>query len=293
MILAMYIFIYIFTSFIFSAKLIKNVKGGLMFPILHIGSLQIPVYGSIIAIAYIAGVFLMSRRAVIYGFRKRDIYIVSISSMAGIIVGAKLFYFFTVLPDYIRNCNAVRSDLYGAIYYGFSGFVFYGGIAGALFMIFLYCVRHEYSFLKFTNVIIPVVPFIHALGRIGCFMGGCCYGVKYNGIFSVQFPKDSLIENLGAFPRFPIQLLEAASLFALFIIMYSHSSYIYPKGYMLRIYLCAYSIIRFMTEFLRGDTYRGIFFSLSTGQWISIFIFIGTFSSFLIQISKRQPPIPD
>ena len=62
---------------------------------------------------------------------------------------------------------------------------------------------------------------------------------------------------------------------------------------MLRIYLCAYSIIRFMTEFLRGDTYRGIFFSLSTGQWISIFIFIGTFSSFLIQISKRQPPIPD
>lgn len=253
-----------------------------MLPIFYFENLQIPLYGTIIIIAYITGVFLTGHIAYVYNIKKRHVYIVSISCLAGLFVGAKIFYFFTQLPGYIKNFDIVSKNLYDAIYYGFSGYVFYGGLAGALFMIFLYCVRHDISFLRFTNVIVPVIPFIHSLGRIGCFFGGCCYGIYYDGIFCVHFPYNEFIPHLNAYPRFPVQLLESAALFTLFVIMYSHAKSVYSDGFMLKMYLCSYSCIRFMTEFLRGDTYRGIIFKFSTSQWISLIVIIFTLISLKI-----------
>lgn len=245
-----------------------------MLPIIYIGSIPVPVYGTLIALSYIIGTVLISRRASLYGYTKGNIYIASILAAIGIIVGAKLLYFLTVLPTYIRHWNIVKKSIPYAIYYGFSGYVFYGGLAGDIFMIYLYCVQMDFSFFRFMNVITPAIPFIHSIGRIGCFMGGCCYGIEYNGIFSIHFPHNELINGLDSTGRFPIQLLESFALFALFILFYFHSNKIYPDGFLILLYLIAYGILRFFTEFLRADTERGVIFSLSTSQWISIFVVI-------------------
>lgn len=240
-----------------------------MLPIIYIGSFPIPVYGTLIAVSYILGVFLIAKRSYVYEFTKSNVYICSVLAAAGMIAGAKLLYFFTVMPTYIKNWDIIRSSPFEAIYYAFSGYVFYGGLAGAAIMIYLYCIQMDLNFFKFMNVITPAIPFIHSIGRIGCFMGGCCYGIEYHGLFCVHFPYNEFITELNRVPRFPVQLFEAVSLFLLFIILYANSKHKYNDGFLPGIYLTAYGIIRFFTEFLRGDVSRGFFLSLSTSQWIS------------------------
>ncbi|MBD5135239.1 MAG: prolipoprotein diacylglyceryl transferase [Lachnospiraceae bacterium] len=241
-----------------------------MLPIINIGSFPIPVYGTLIAFSYIIGTILISFRANIYGYSKGNIYISSILAAIGMIVGAKLLHFITVIPVLIKNRDAVHSSLLYAIYYSFSGYVFYGGLLGAIIMIYLYCVQMDFKFLHFMNVITPAIPFIHSIGRIGCFMGGCCYGIEYHGFLSIHFPINEYVTELSNVPRFPIQLLEAAELFLLFIIFYIHSKYKYDDGFLFGTYLISYGILRFFNEFLRGDVERGFLLHMSTSQWISI-----------------------
>lgn len=243
-----------------------------MYPLFHIGPVELPTYGSIILVAYIIGVLLMIHHGKIYNFDKMDFFIVSILSLIGLIVGAKLFSAISTIPEIVKFWNYYSKDIPYMIYFMLSGFVFYGGLIGALFMIFLYCRQTGISFLKFTNVIAPVIPFIHSLGRIGCFFGGCCYGIEYYGPFSIQFPHNEFVPGLNVCERFPIQLLEALINMVIFIILYAVSAKPRKPGLMLGIYLITYSITRFSLEFLRGDVERGFFFNVSTSQWISLFL---------------------
>lgn len=241
-----------------------------MLPIIYIGSIPIPVYGTLIAFSYIIGTILISHHAKTYGYSKGNVYISSILAAIGMIVGAKLLYFITVIPVFIKNWDAVCSSPLYAIYYGFSGYVFYGGLLGAAIMIYLYCVQMDFKFLRFMNVITPAIPFIHSIGRIGCFMGGCCYGIEYHGLFSVHFPVNEYVTELSSVPRFPVQLLESFELFLLFLLFYIYSNHKYQDGFLFGLYLTSYGILRFFNEFLRGDVERGFLMNLSTSQWISI-----------------------
>ncbi len=107
------------------------------------------------------------------------------------------------------------------------------------------------------------MPLFHAFGRVGCFLAGCCYGKKLERTITIL--------NGIRLERIPIQLIEAIFEFLLFIIL----TVIRKKDdnvNILRIYLMSYSAFRFLDEFFRGDEIRGIFFGLSTAQWISLVI---------------------
>ena len=214
----------------------------------------------------------MAHRANIYGFKKSDIFLASIMAGIGLIVGAKIVFMISVIPDYINHWDIVTSDIPYAIFYALSGFVFYGGLIGVILMLLLYCRHLELDFGSFMNVVAPVIPFIHGLGRVGCFFGGCCYGIEYHGPLSVQFPDNPFVEDLNLVPRFPIQLLEAAINIVIFIILYQISKKPRKPGFMLGLYLITYAIIRFSLEFLRGDVERGFFLNVSTSQWISLIL---------------------
>ena len=126
-----------------------------------------------------------------------------------------------------------------------------------------------------------MLPLIHAFGRIGCFLAGCCYGIPYCGYFNVVFPKNSFAPQ--GINLFPIQLCEAfflilLSFFLLYLTLKNKSRH------MVLIYLFCYSIIRFILEFLRYDSARGKVLFFSTSQWISLIILIYT----IIYFSKHR-----
>jgi phosphatidylglycerol:prolipoprotein diacylglycerol transferase len=226
----------------------------------------------VIFLGIVLGVTIAMFTAKKYNIEKMDIALSTILACIGMIVGAKIVYIITVIPEVIDSFSYVKTHIPETLMYLFGGYVFYGGLIGALFGYWFYCKYFQIDFNKVINIISPVIPLVHSFGRIGCFLGGCCYGIEYHGRFAINFPKNEFVENLDAVPRFPVQLLESGINFILFIALMFYGRKPRKSGSILGIYLICYAIIRFSLEFLRGDVERGIFFGVSTSQWISLIL---------------------
>ena len=133
---------------------------------------------------------------------------------------------------------------------------------------------------------------MHAFGRLGCTLGGCCYGIEYHGIMAIQYTQEhinpGISDHIADVPRFPVQPLEAvleAAICVLLVVIYLRNGdrYSIPA-----IYLFVYGIVRFSDEFLRGDTIRGLWGPFSTSQWIALCCMIGVMIYVLIRHQKAS-----
>jgi phosphatidylglycerol:prolipoprotein diacylglycerol transferase len=133
-----------------------------------------------------------------------------------------------------------------AIWHG--GLVWSGGFAGGLLAGWAYLRARRLALLPVVDQLIPFVVLGHAIGRIGCFFNGCCYGRPTQGWCAVQFP---------GFPGpvVPTQLLEAAGLVMLFLLLrgLQRPTILRRPGRLLGLYLIGYAALRVPLEGLRGD----------------------------------------
>ena len=228
---------------------------------------ELPVYG----LCYVAGIFLAAGVALLLskkrGFDDRwEIAYSAIYTMIGGLVGAKLLYILVSLRQIIEQQVPLIALLQG-------GFVFYGGVLGGMLGLLIYCKVYKTSFWQYADLFAVVLPLGHAVGRVGCFAAGCCYGIEYDGPLSYTYPPLHANPDpaLIGVSRLPIQLIEAAVLLLLFAGMLAtflrHPT---SRQRLSAQYVLAYSIVRFTLEFFRGDVVRGLFWGLSTSQWISL-----------------------
>ena len=100
------------------------------------------------------------------------------------------------------------------------GLTFYGWLFGNLLFLLIYAHFCKISRTLVMNLFLPSFAIAQALGRIGCFLGGCCYGVPAK-IFGVSYPAGSLpYIHHGSTPLVPVQLYESAYLVVIFIILF-------------------------------------------------------------------------
>lgn len=127
------------------------------------------------------------------------------------------------------------------------------------------------------NILAVSIPLFHAIARIGCFLAGCCYGIEYTGFGSITY---TIMDNgiLNSVNRIPVQLIEAGFnvLIFIYLLRLIQKEDWNKKDILLR-YLTLYSCGRFLLEFIRGDTVRGVIYGVSFSQVISILIWIGVF----------------
>ena len=253
-----------------------------MLPMIRVFGYDIAMYGLMNLIGVIVAIFIAIKIGRISGMEKEDVIFASMYGVIGVVVGGKILYLLINIKALwngrevlLHNPEVLKGILTG-------GFVFYGGLLGSILMIVRYCRRYHISIEKMLFTLIPVIPLIHAFGRIGCFMAGCCYGIPYSGIFHIMFHSSPVGPN--GINLFPVQLVE--SFFNLLIFMVLVVLAVKKKStlVMITVYGSCYSIVRFSLEFLRGDVERGRFLSFSTSQWISIAIFLMT----LIIIVKNK-----
>ena len=153
------------------------------------------------------------------------------------------------------------------------GITFYGGLFGAILSLYIQLKIakkrefSQYSISEWFDILTLSVLSFHFWGRIGCFLGGCCYGKITTSIFGVIFP-DNPLNNIvhDGVKRYPTQLFEAVALAIIFfIVLFRKKKF--------QTYLLFYAIVRFLLEFFRGDD-RGTFTYLSPAQIISIIILL-------------------
>ena len=248
-----------------------------MHPYIDIGMVKIPTYITLFVVGYIIMIISAKRLATRYDYPKEEIVHISIYGAMGVIIGAKVMYFVTKLPEILLNfesyVDGLKLNFIETLEYSFGGMVFYGGIIGSVVAAYLYCKRELLPFTPLFDIITPFVPFVHGMGRIGCFMSGCCYGREYNGIFSVQFPYNESIPGLDSVRRIPVQIIEVGLNFiaAIVLLILAYKA-VLKQGQLLGIYIVYYTIARFFIEMLRGDEIRGVIYGISTSQIISIIL---------------------
>ena len=144
--------------------------------------------------------------------------------------------------------------LFKYIEYGvlkFYGITFYGGMIGAVISMYVILriskAPTRYTRREWFNILIPGFIIFHFFGRIGCFLGGCCYGKVSDSCLAVAFPDNpaSGIYHNGQ-QCLPTQLFEAAALLLILVIVVRSAN-------RLKVYLYLYAPTRFCLELLRGD----------------------------------------
>jgi phosphatidylglycerol:prolipoprotein diacylglycerol transferase len=175
-------------------------------------------------------------------------------------IGAKVFFLL------FSSEHRAAEYLYANEFWLGGGFVFYGGLIFALVFYFIYSLWLKKFPFHYSKFLAPGLIFGHAIGRIGCFFTGCCYGSQCDLPWAVKMH--------GEFIH-PVQLYETVGLFIIGYLSLKWISKNKNNIYVIINYLMFYSLLRFCVEFFRGDLIRGVYLStLSTSQLISIALFI-------------------
>ena len=234
-----------------------------------IGPVTIYGYGLMVAIAIIAAYVLSEYRAKKKGLDYEHVFTLAIWCLIGGTLGSKLLYFITIWKEIMKN-PAIILDFQ-------NGFVVYGGIIGGIIGGFFYCRYKKWNFWEYFDLAMPQMALAQGIGRIGCFLAGCCYGRETDAWFGVVFPEGSMAP--AGVSLIPTQLISSAGDFlivAVLVLFYKKRKHVGDVG---ALYMLLYGVGRFLVEILRQDDRGGIGL-LSTSQIISIVIVAGSFLLF-------------
>lgn len=244
-----------------------------MFPIIQIGFLKILTFQVIVCVGfYLCYGYLLVARP--YGWIYHREYIkTAVWSLVAGAMGGKLLSAVTL---YLQDRS---QSFFHHLFY--SGSVFYGILLAGFGMAYLLSRKYEIDFPRFASQIGEVLPLGQAIGRIGCFMNGCCYGREWNHWGGIWYPLEE-----GRVRVFPTWFAE--SVFCLGLFLYFRKRRFRESRESYLIYFISYGIFRFMIEFFRGDEIRGVYKFLSTSQIISLGVVIIAGGYFIYTKIRRE-----
>ena len=257
-------------------------------------ALQIPLhtYGLLIATAFLVAMWLAGRSALRAGLDQDRVMDLCFWILVSAMIGSRVLFI-------IVNWDEYAADPLSIFAFWKGGLVFYGGFIGATAFSIYYMRKHDMEFFPYADALIPSVSIGHAIGRMGCFAAGCCWGgaCDPNLAWAARFPPDSLayqsqlqhglIHSGAAFtlPIHPTQLYESLGELCIFLLLTLFKPFKKFNGEILALYLVLYAPLRATVELLRGDEERGrlfnfmgpiargAFWNLSTSEAISVGIF--------------------
>jgi phosphatidylglycerol---prolipoprotein diacylglyceryl transferase len=239
-----------------------------MYPILfRIGRFPVPSYALVVLAAMLVAYALVPRSARRNGVdpdAATTTYFVVV--LAGIL-GARLLHVLLSIPELMRNPHYGWTILV-------SGGVWYGGILAGL-VAGAVCARRfhvPYPVLVDTAAMPVVVG--GGLGRMACFLSGCCYGSPTSLPWAVTFT-DPIAHRLHAdlpdVPIHPVQLYELFGALGIAVILDRLAGTPHRPGTIALVWIVLYGMLRVAVEFFRGDAVRGSLFGVaSTSQVIGI-----------------------
>jgi phosphatidylglycerol:prolipoprotein diacylglycerol transferase len=251
-----------------------------MYPTLFsIGRLEIHTWGLLLAIAFIVGITLSTKRA-----KTRDIDPNAISNIAVVIMiagvlGGRILYVLYHLEDFSDNPLETI-----AIWKG--GLMMYGGVFTAFAATLVYLKMNRLPAGKVGDIFAPALALGLAFGRVGCYFNGCCFGNPTHLPWGIKFPATAEASYL--FPDqflHPTQFYSSLAGFVIFFVLLfteSRSKKRYSDGFLFFLLLTFYSIWRFSVDFLRGYEESAFVLKSASG---GLFTINQLFSSIIFLIS--------
>lgn len=216
--------------------------------LIQIGSFTLRWYGTMIALAVVAGVWLAGREGTRKGFDSREIKDFALFVILGGIVGARIYY---VLFSDVEYFLARPLRLF-AFWEG--GLAIHGAILGGILVTIYYTTKKKISFWKWADTLAPSLILGQAIGRIGCFFNGDAHGYPTNLpwglVYSKESPAGQMFPDL---PLHPTQLYELGFNLVIFLILWKLRKRHYFDGFLFLLYILLYSSTRIFIEHFRAD----------------------------------------
>lgn len=237
-----------------------------MLPFIHLFDMIIPTYNLVLGIGAVCGILFFYR----YSKNKLDPQIADNLLICAVI--STLFGFvFGMLFDKLAHFTTPQD--FASKLFTYTGITYLGGFVGAslVFLLIYKLMFHNYkSFALHTDFLMPSVVLAQTIGRIGCLLGGCCFG-KPAKIFGISYSPNSVAYSLhGDTKLIPVPLIESLILFVIFALFI-----IYIKKNKLMYYCLFYGVSRFFLEYIRGDDRGNTFLNIFSPSQVICIILIG------------------
>jgi phosphatidylglycerol:prolipoprotein diacylglycerol transferase len=263
-----------------------------MYPeLFRIGGFPVNTYGVLLALAFMAALFVSSRLGARDGLPRDRVFDLGLWMLLGGLIGSKLLLMLAE-PEYGADWRNLLS-----IDFLRSGGVWYGGFLGGLLTGVLLIRRYRLSFWKVLDAFAPGVAIGQAVGRQGCFAAGCCWGRPTDAPWGVVFGEEA--HRITGVPLgvhlHPTQLYESAAALIIFLFLYWLHRRKRFDGQIIAAYAVLYGLTRFTIEFFRDDPRGDILglttlTGLSTSQLISLLLVAGGVAFLLLRRRAKVEP---
>lgn len=232
-----------------------------MHPILfEIGPVVIRTYGVFIAVAFLVSFLLLYKEAKDRNFYPEKILDLEFLILVSGVIGARALHVLVNLNFYSKNLPDIFLLWRG-------GLAFYGGLILAIAAAWVFIRKKNLPLWETVDLIAPYSALGQSIGRIGCFLNGCCFGKPASAHFlAVTFPGETV-------PRQPTQIYASLTLLLIFVILKLARERAPFSGFVFGLALLLYSAQRFFVDFLRADNPTYIF-DLTVSQIISVIVFV-------------------
>jgi phosphatidylglycerol:prolipoprotein diacylglycerol transferase len=256
------------------------------------GPLTLHTYGALMAVAFLVGLWVAAREARKAGLDVQRTTDLAIYTLIGGLVGARLLLAIIEWRYFSQHPNELASLVT-------SGGVFYGGFLGALPVAWWYARSHSLPGWRTADALAPGLVIGQAIGRLGCFAAGCCYGMPSSAPWAVTFKSIDAQRTVGTpldVPLHPAQLYETLAcllIYGLLVWMAGRKRF---HGQLAVAYVVLYGLARFFIEFYRGDEIRGFlrltqYRFVSTSQVIAIVLVLAALAiaPYLLKTQRLAP----
>lgn len=256
-----------------------------MYPnLFKIGSFTISSYGFMSAFGFLLAVFVAILRVKKTNIPVKNIIDLSLYILISGLVGARLFHKF----QHINSYDSISDFL--NIFNG--GLAYYGGFIFAFVVGVIYLLLKKLPIGKTADTVAPSLAIGEGIGRIGCFLAGCCFGKPTNLSYGVTYPKNSFTYGvIGSQTVHPTQIYSAIALFCIFGILLLIQKCMKFNGHLFLTFLIFHSLYRFTIDFFRYYTPEEHIIMLTISQFISIIIALGAFISMLVILKKDHSSV--
>jgi len=243
--------------------------------LIDFGWFQLRSYGLFVSLGIIVAFLVALSAAKRRKINEDDMYNLGFFILIPAVIGARLAYVFSEWSYYAANPGEIL-----AIWHG--GLASYGGIFGGILGGIFYASYKKLDFLNLADAVALGLPVGFAIGRIGCFFNGCCYGIACNSPISFVFP--AIGDDV---PHLATQLIESAYSLLIFGFLLYLDKRAVQNGVLFFSFLGLYGFFRFLNEFLRLNP--KVFLGFSGSQLSSLALILVSLAYFFGQkLTKKK-----
>ena len=228
---------------------------------------KIPLYGIIIIISIILGLINIYIRTKKFEFTKEERMAIILYIIIGVFFGSKLLTFILNFKKYNGFFDITKVGLSS-----------YGGLIAMILMMLLFAIQFKKDKMTMLYIICSSVPLMYGIGKIGCFVAGCCYGIEYSGPLHIVY-NYSLSAPKGV-ALFPVQICESITFLLIYLFIVKMENKL-SKEYLVSCTFILGGLCKFIWDFFRYNPTNNLF---TPNKIISLFFII---LGFIIYIYYR------